>query len=197
MRFSFFEDNNGKYANLTKRAFREVHLYNLLNKNYWLWIWGDRQIMTAFHAEIPLKGFMKIMFEKWIAEEKHFMSLILLFKPIYIHPPQIEFLSTDIQPPLLGRQFSKCGSAECFLGGCPCHTILLLSRLVLFRPCHGLPPSSDASCIWVAGSPVNSSRTEVIRILRETSSLMNGLLTCFVFETGFYRVALTGLCRPG
>lgn len=121
MRFSFFEDNNGKYANLTKRAFREVHLYNLLNKNYWLWIWGDRQIMTAFHTEIPLKGFMKIMFEKWIAEEKHFMSLILLFKPVYIHPPQIELLSTAIQPPLLGRQFSKCGSAECFLGDCPCH----------------------------------------------------------------------------
>lgn len=196
MRFSFFEDNNGKYANLTKRAFREVHLYNLLNKNYWLWIWGDRQIMTAFHAEIPLKGFMKIMFEKWIAEEKHFMSLILLFKPIYIHPPQIEFLSTAIQPPLLGSSSQSVGLLSVFLVAAPA-TILLLSRLVLFRPCRGLSPSSDASCIWVAGSPVNSSRTEVIRSLRETSSLMNGLLTCFVFETGFYRVALTGLCRPG
>ena len=42
--------------------------------------------MTAFHAEIPLKGFMKIMFEKWISEVKHFMCLILLFKPISIHP---------------------------------------------------------------------------------------------------------------
>lgn len=127
--------------------------------------------MTAFHAEIPLKGFMKIMFEKWISEEKHFMFLILLFKPISIPPtPRIEFLSTVIQPPLLGRQFSKCGSAECFLGGCPCRN-LALEQTDPFQTTSWSLTELRCRLYPSDWAPVNSSRTEEIRTLSEKPPL--------------------------